>query len=48
MERSRRSDFELEEQEYLKKKREREKKALEEDLTEVKLMVAFVAARDYC
>ena len=34
MERSCLSDFELEEAEYLRKKREREKRALEEDLDE--------------
>ena len=32
MERSRLSDYELEEMEYMRQKREREKKALEEDV----------------
>ncbi len=39
MERSRLSDFELEEREYMRKKREREKKALEEDLDETQVRV---------
>lgn len=35
LERSRLSDFELEEAEYLRMKRERERRALEEDIVEV-------------